>query len=68
MENKCVFCGEIIPEGRQVCPNCEKRVTESSLKTVKKILWGYIQKHGTLITNGNIDYVLEQAFKDYYGD
>lgn len=23
-ENKCVCCGAIIPEGRQVCPNCEK--------------------------------------------
>lgn len=22
-ENRCVCCGEIIPEGRQVCPNCE---------------------------------------------
>lgn len=21
-ENRCVCCGEIIPEGRQVCPNC----------------------------------------------
>lgn len=20
----CLFCGEIIPEGRQVCPSCEK--------------------------------------------
>lgn len=20
----CIFCGEIIPEGRQVCPKCEK--------------------------------------------
>ena len=24
MDNRCVCCGEIIPEGRQVCPNCEK--------------------------------------------
>lgn len=24
MENRCVICGEIIPEGRQACPNCEK--------------------------------------------
>lgn len=24
MENKCLVCGAIIPEGRQVCPNCEK--------------------------------------------
>ncbi len=21
--NRCVCCGEIIPEGRQVCPTCE---------------------------------------------
>lgn len=26
MDNRCVICGAIIPEGRQVCPNCEKRV------------------------------------------
>ena len=24
MENLCIVCGEIIPEGRQICPNCEK--------------------------------------------
>lgn len=24
MEDRCVCCGEIIPEGRQVCPMCEK--------------------------------------------
>ena len=23
MENRCVICGKIIPEGRQICPNCE---------------------------------------------
>ena len=23
-ENRCVCCGVVIPEGRQVCPNCEK--------------------------------------------
>ena len=23
MENRCVVCGAIIPEGRQICPNCE---------------------------------------------
>ena len=21
--DKCVCCGEIVPEGRQVCPQCE---------------------------------------------
>ena len=24
MENRCVVCGAMIPEGRQICPNCEK--------------------------------------------
>lgn len=28
MEEHCVICGEIIPEGRQVCPNCEKDIEE----------------------------------------
>ena len=23
-EDKCVCCGDVIPEGRQVCPKCEK--------------------------------------------
>lgn len=23
MDNRCICCGEIIPEGRQVCPRCE---------------------------------------------
>lgn len=26
--DRCVMCGEIIPEGRQVCPNCERSVKE----------------------------------------
>ena len=25
MEDRCIVCGEIIPEGRQVCPICEKQ-------------------------------------------
>ena len=24
MNNLCVSCGAIIPEGRQICPKCEK--------------------------------------------
>lgn len=24
MVDKCVACGEVIPEGRQICPRCEK--------------------------------------------
>lgn len=25
-EDRCICCGEIIPEGRQICLNCEYRV------------------------------------------
>lgn len=24
-EDRCVCCGEVVPEGRMVCPNCEKQ-------------------------------------------
>ena len=27
MENRCIVCGAIIPEGRQICPNCENGYT-----------------------------------------
>lgn len=23
-DNHCICCGELIPEGRQVCPSCER--------------------------------------------
>lgn len=32
MDNFCVICGEIIPEGRIVCPICEKTVIDQSHK------------------------------------
>ncbi len=31
MEDRCICCGEIIPEGRQICPICELDIkTEES--------------------------------------
>ena len=30
MDNRCVYCGEIIPEGRQVCPTCERIQTDTN--------------------------------------
>lgn len=26
-DNRCVCCGDVIPEGRMVCPRCEKKGT-----------------------------------------
>lgn len=42
-DNKCISCGVIIPEGRQVCPNCEtenyvviSQKEYDALKTIEK--------------------------------
>ena len=35
MVDRCVMCGEIIPEGRQICPLCEKGKTPNMGKGVK---------------------------------
>lgn len=32
MENRCVCCGEIIPEGRQVCIRCEREAENEDCK------------------------------------
>ncbi len=39
MKNKCVCCGAIIPEGRQVCPNCEKHREEIDNERNKTAYW-----------------------------
>lgn len=28
MEDRCICCGEIVPEGRMVCPICEAEADE----------------------------------------
>lgn len=54
MENRCVCCGEIIPEGRMVCPQCEnspaavdaaKLETKTALQTIYDALKPGQQKH-----------------------
>lgn len=39
MDNRCVCCGEIIPEGRQICSTCEKlsNTTLSEEETLKSL-------------------------------
>jgi predicted nucleic acid-binding Zn ribbon protein len=36
--NCCVACGEIIPEGRQVCPQCERKydVEDNATNNIQK--------------------------------
>lgn len=63
MQDKCVICGEIIPEGRQVCPGCGDHpartvaaMRERLVKLIKQIVIPYwaeqIADH--LLANGVI--------------
>lgn len=36
MNNTCICCGEIIPEGRQICVSCEQSVRKKKAKGVAK--------------------------------
>ena len=42
MEDTCVICGEIVPEGRQVCPVCESKYRGLSIQP-KDVLLDTIQ-------------------------
>lgn len=42
-EDRCICCGEIVPEGRMVCPNCERLMTEKPFEFLptpwEVVLW-----------------------------
>lgn len=35
--DRCVICGEYIPEGRQVCPRCERQNDEETKKKAEEL-------------------------------
>ena len=37
MDNTCVCCGAVIPEGRQVCKACEEGFTARNRETLEKL-------------------------------
>ena len=39
MDNRCVCCGDIIPESRQVCAMCELKVLKSLEQQVDKKIY-----------------------------
>ena len=45
MTDNCVCCGDILPEGRMVCPICEKHAVRGVDK--KSALCEYLKKHHT---------------------
>ena len=65
---KCVMCNNDIIEGKgQVCYNCQ-HINDSSinrldLAELKKRIWHLIANEGITVTNQNLDWLLERAFK-----
>lgn len=39
MDNRCIKCGDIIPEGRQVCPICEGRYEKNINSGKATLCW-----------------------------
>ena len=56
---KCMYCREIIPEGRMVCPNCEYRISKESR----------IAKVGALLQSRNAtEEEVQKAYEWLYSD
>ena len=45
MDEKCIVCGEVIPEGRQICPTCERKTNIGRCSPCKEC-----DKHGEDLT------------------
>lgn len=44
LEDKCFFCEQYVPEGRQICPSCEEGYEANKLKNKS----GKVQLHGEI--------------------
>lgn len=49
MENRCVCCGEIIPEGRQICYSCECGIVKTGI-----ILQTY-EEHDKMVAKSKLE-------------
>jgi hypothetical protein len=60
------MCNDIIPEGTQVCRICEQSPNEKRIGflELKVAIWQIIVKENLIVTNQNLDWLLERAFKE----
>lgn len=74
MNNTCVCCGKVIPEGRQICPACGD-ITDKNFKSNnseimrnKQVeeLAAYLSQFTPILSENNCHHVAEQAYKDGY--
>ena len=61
MVDRCVICGEIIPEGRQVCPMCEGRRDADELDRMDLCRIRMPGRHGRDIRWRPADGIMDQG-------
>ena len=52
MEDRCLICGEIVPEGKQVCKSCESGRTKVKNKTVAQAVFEDIKRQNAKADSG----------------
>lgn len=64
MIDRCVVCGEIVPEGRMVCPKCEKdETTENGY--IERFMFSVQLEYEKIPVQEVPDYTLEVSPHDY---
>ena len=63
-EEKCVICGDVVPEGRQVCPKCESyKNEEKEIKRLKNKAKFYYNLAKSYMCDVIYDEELEEEYK-----
>lgn len=47
-ENRCLFCGSIIPEGRMVCPQCDNSFNKNVNNLIKSLIFNNCEEKHTM--------------------
>ena len=66
MEDKCLYCGDIIPEGRMICPICEAfppKATSELDKAKKMLEEEYARAKNLTYVHNPLAYALYQVWK-----
>lgn len=64
IEEKCVICGDIVPEGRQVCPKCASDKNEyKEIKRLKNKAKFYYNLAKSYMCDVIYDEELEEEYK-----
>lgn len=61
MEDRCVVCGEIVPEGRQVCLICE--TSDKNASNVTMAIWEDIKRNYPMEQSDKADSTRDQNIK-----